>query len=592
MRDAVHDADVAIIGGGPAGSTVATLLRKYNPELSVLVLEKAVFPREHIGESQLPVIGPILNEMGVWDKVEAANFPIKLGATFTWGRENDRWDFDFFPPEEFVDQPRPARYEGQRKYTAFQVERSRYDQILLRHAEEMGAVVREGVQVRTVVTDGDRIGALELDTGDAVRAAHYVDATGHVGLVRRALGIESVAPPGLRNIAFWAYYDNAKWAIEIGVGGTRIQVRSLPYGWMWFIPLGPSRASVGLVCPGDYYKSTGLAPTAVFRRAIGELPEFGALLRDATCTSGDEVLTTKNWSHLADRVVGENWWICGEAAGFADPILSAGMTLAHGTAREVAYSILEIERGELDADWIKRCYNEKARRNIEQHIRFAEYWYAANGCFSDLKDHCQKIARESGLRLTPAQAWRWLAQGGFSNNTIGFAGLGSFDIASTKKLIELFSGRTQGMSILKHNRFKLNLTGAERGYMPQHVEGRINRVPCYRRAGLQLPVTGVWKTMLGVLEHESDFEGICKLLELTARADPNWAAQPAVYVFRCMQALEAMLVEGWVLGGVDRKRPMGRLTEGLGLTMRSAADSDAALGRAKGSVRRPEPDTG
>ncbi|MBX3362332.1 MAG: tryptophan 7-halogenase [Phycisphaeraceae bacterium] len=99
--------DVVVVGGGPAGTTVASLLRKYNPNLSVLILEKEKFPREHIGESQLPGISGILHEMGVWDKVEAANFPIKLGASYTWGKIGDIWDFDFYPAEEFVDEARP-----------------------------------------------------------------------------------------------------------------------------------------------------------------------------------------------------------------------------------------------------------------------------------------------------------------------------------------------------------------------------------------------------------------------------------------------------------------------------------------------------
>lgn len=79
----IIEVDVAIIGGGPSGSTVSALLSKYNPDLSVMIIEKAKFPREHVGESQLPGISAILDEMGVWDKVEAANFPIKLGASFT-----------------------------------------------------------------------------------------------------------------------------------------------------------------------------------------------------------------------------------------------------------------------------------------------------------------------------------------------------------------------------------------------------------------------------------------------------------------------------------------------------------------------------
>ncbi|MBL8745264.1 MAG: tryptophan 7-halogenase, partial [Phycisphaerae bacterium] len=126
--------DAVMVGGGPGGSTAATMLLKYNPALKVLVIEKEKFPRDHIGESQLPCISQILDEMGVWDKVERADFPIKLGASFTWGRDNDQWDFDFYPVEHWQDEDRPGRFAGQRRFTAFQVDRSIYDKILLDHA--------------------------------------------------------------------------------------------------------------------------------------------------------------------------------------------------------------------------------------------------------------------------------------------------------------------------------------------------------------------------------------------------------------------------------------------------------------------------
>src|SRR4029079_6286038 len=95
----------------------------------------------------LPPIGAILHEMGVWDKVEAANFPIKIGATYRWGKTKGLWDFDFLPPASFKDERRPGKYVGQRKATAFQVDRSIYDQILLDHARELGAEAREETRV-------------------------------------------------------------------------------------------------------------------------------------------------------------------------------------------------------------------------------------------------------------------------------------------------------------------------------------------------------------------------------------------------------------------------------------------------------------
>ncbi len=578
------DVDVVIVGGGPSGSTVATLLKKYNPGLSVLILEKAKFPREHVGESQLPGISVILNEMGVWDKVEAANFPIKLGATFTWGSSGDEWDLDFYPVEEFVDEARPARYEGQRRHTAFQVERDRYDDILLRHARELGAVVREETIVREVLAEGDRVDGLALGTGEIVRARHYVDCSGHSAILRKAMGVESVAPTTLRNVAFWDYYDNAKWAIEIGVGGTRIQIRSLPYGWLWFIPQGPTRASVGLVCPSEYYKESGLTPAEVYLKAIAEQPEIASLIADAHSSTGGMVHSTKNWSHLSGRLAGENWWICGDAAGFADPILSAGMTLAHTAAREVAYSILECDRGEIDADWIKSEYDAKNRRNIRQHIRFAEFWYASNGRFTDLKEYCRNIAKDEGLDLSPAQAWRWLAKGGFTNQNIDQAGFGSFDVGSSKQLIERFSGRASKYQITRLNDFKLNLKNAQEIHRAELHDGRIRRVLCYKRGDSLLPMTGAWKAMVEILRKESDLERINQMLSGgIARTTVGGARNIGVFVY--LQALEVMVNEGWVIGRHNKKRPLGTFLGGR--LIRTEAEAREALKDAKATVRFP-----
>jgi flavin-dependent dehydrogenase len=580
--DQVNEVDVAIVGGGPSGSTVATLLKKYNPDLKVMILEKAKFPREHVGESQLPGISAILDEMGVWDKVEAANFPVKLGGSYTWGKDADAWDFDFYPAEEFEDQERPAKYEGQRRHTAFQVERDRYDEILLRHSEEMGAVVREETMVREVMIDGDRIEGLRLDSGEIVRARHYVDGSGDAAILRKALGVESDAPTHLRNVAFWDYWDNAKWAIEIGVGGTRVQVRSLSYGWIWFIPLGPSRASVGLICPSEYYKESGLSPKELYLKAIKEQPEIRELIKDAHSDTGGNVLTTKNWSHLADRLAGENWWICGEAAGFADPILAAGMTLAHGTSREVAYAILECERGEHDPQWLKSMYDEKGRRNIRQHIRFAEYWYAANGRFTDLQGYCKQIAKESGLNLSPSQAWRWLAQGGFTNQSIEQAGFGAFDIGSSKQLISRFSGRESKFNITKYNDYKLNLNNAEEIYQGELRNGRINRIKCYKRGEAVLPMTGTWKVMVDVLRKQSDLETIYKTLsDGVSRGSASGATGIGIFLY--LQALEVMLNEGWVIGKHNKKRPLGSF-EGSRM-IRSEAEAREALKDAKATIK-------
>jgi flavin-dependent dehydrogenase len=572
--------DVVIVGGGPAGSTAASILKKYQPELSVLILEKAKFPRDHVGESQLPSISLILDEMGVWDKVEAAGFPIKIGASYTWGRKSDTWDFDFYPAEEFVDEPRPAKFVGQRRRTAFQVDRAMYDDILLRHAEELGAVVREQTKVDEVFLDGDRITGLKLHTGETVTARYYIDASGTVGLLRRALRVESQVPQELRNIAVWDYWDNAEWAVEIGVGGTRVQVRSLPYGWMWFIPLGPTRTSIGLICPSEYYKQAGLSPEELYFKAISEQPDVAKLTRNAT--SRGEVETCKDWSHLADRLVGENWFLAGEAAGFADPILAAGMSLAHSSAREAAYSILELELGELDPEWIKSRYDERNRTNIGQHIRFAQYWYAANGQFTDLKAHCQSIAKEAGLKLSPDRAWRWLSQGGFSTESTGLPTLGSFDVSSAHQLLSLFDdrSRTRKYSINGYNEFKLNLANADLGKIGVLQAGRIKPVDCYTRGNSRLPMVGYYGLLVKILEKYSDIGEVLEEVKAALIQRGSAGESLNLNVSLVVQALEIMVDEYWVLKSINPKRPTLTVDSNETRFIRSAEKGREALVKA------------
>ncbi|MFI4860764.1 MAG: NAD(P)/FAD-dependent oxidoreductase [Phycisphaerales bacterium JB063] len=579
--------DVVIVGGGPAGSTCSTLLKKYNPGLSVLVLEKAKFPREHIGESQLPTIGPILHEMGVWDKVEAANFPIKVGVSYTWGRSSESWDFDFVPLELFVEEPRPAQYTGQRTQTAFQVERSIYDDILLRHAESMGVEVREETGVANVhveeAASGKRVVDLELDSGETVTGRYYIDASGSVGLLRRALGVESEAPKQLRNIAVWDYWENAEWAVEIGVGGTRVQVRSLPYGWMWFIPMGPTRTSIGLICPSDYIKQTGAKPADLYLKAAREQPDIAKLTKNATPRG--KIESCRDWSHLADQLCGENWFLCGEAAGFADPILAAGMALAHNSAREVAYTVLELERGELEPEWLRTRYDERNRTNIKQHIRFAQYWYAANGHFSDLQENCSAIAQEAGLSLKPQAAWRWLSQGGFATESVEQALFGSFDIAAAKQVIERFGDKTHpeeeeavGWHVNRYNRFTLYLEGADKRWIGQLRDGKIRRVLSYVRDGNKLPRAGAYLELINLLQKTSDVQTILQVVGRSAAKLPPNRRQLAMTQF--FQTLDVMVEQGWVRGSVDPSRPFMRMSTENSRMIRNSHDTQRALAQA------------
>ncbi|MGB3240839.1 MAG: NAD(P)/FAD-dependent oxidoreductase [Geitlerinemataceae cyanobacterium] len=544
--------DVVIVGGGPGGSTTGTLLKKYNPNLHVLILEKEKFPRDHVGESQLPQISDILNEMGCWDKVEAANFPIKIGANYRWGQDPEPWEFNFLRIEDFKEEARPAKYEGQRKQTAFQVDRAIYDEILLNHAKEMGCEVRQETAVTKVNNDGDFVTALTLSSGEQITSNYYIDASGHIGVLRRALGVQTKSPTQLQNIAIWDYWENAEWATQIGAGGTRVQVMSLPHGWIWFIPLSPTRTSIGFICPAEYYKQAKKSASEIYYEAIKSEPHISQLVENATHRGNIE--TTKDWSFLAERTFGENWFLVGEAAGFADPILAAGMTLTHVGGREAAYTILELYKGNIEENWLKTQYDRNQRRRIQQHIRFADYWYAANGQFTDLQAHCQSIAKESGLNLSPSDAFRWLAQGGFTNDIVGQAVIGGFDLASMKQMVQRFSNEEIPWEVSGNNVFELNVDGAIEELVAVYTKGQIQQVNCYVRDENRLPITGIYGLLLDILKRTSDIQKIYQYL-MSLFPQRFSAEHTRVAIQNTMSCLEVMTIEGWVKAKFNSEKP-------------------------------------
>ncbi len=341
--------------------------------------------------------------------------------------------------------------------------------------------MREETRADSFELAGDGVTSVKLSTGETVTAKYYVDATGASATLRRAVDVKVEAPTLLRNVAFWNYWDNAEWAEEIGVGATRVHIRSLPYGWIWFIPLSPTRASIGVVVPATYYKEQKLSPTDLYDQAVRSEPFVSELIKNGTPEG--KVQSTTDWSFVVDRTYGDNWFLVGETAGFADPILAAGLTLTQSGARELAYTILELERGELERDWLLTRYDELQRSRVRQHHRFAEYWYTANGYFDKIQEHCSEIAKDAGLELDPKDAFRWLSNGGFGDDIPGQVGIGGLDITGVKQIMQRFSGVKAEWAISGKNVFKLNLKGAEKTTIGKLQDGTIIPVPCYVRGG-------------------------------------------------------------------------------------------------------------
>jgi flavin-dependent dehydrogenase len=538
------EVDVAIIGGGPAGAIAACLTKQLRPELDVAVFEAAQFPRDHVGESLLPIACAILDEAGCWEKIEAEGFPVKLGAFYRWGITPELIRFPFLQ-DSYQDRTRPGEYAGQRVKTTWQVDRGIFDKVLLDHAKSLGCKVYEGHEVSRVVTDSDRVSSLQIESrNEVVKARYYVDASGVRGMIRRAIGVETEYPTSLRNIAVWDYWRNAEWIDREGQG-TYIRILSLDWGWLWFITIGESRTSVGLVTSAEYYKQSGLSTEELYQKALQEEPHIGPLLVNAEREY--KLGADKDWSYLSSRLIGENWFLAGDSCGFADPILSAGITLALSGSRKIAYTIKALEEAVEDPAWVRSEFERTHRANIKSHIRFADFWYKANKRFSDLEEYCSEIAKDSGLTLDPKEAFQWIATGGFTDDYSDQPMVGTYTLSAVKTIIGEFTAITPEWQVIKHQRLKLNLDGAARIRSAVYRDGTIKAKEAFIRGDSSLLIDAYYRHAYMALNAETDPRKILELMgKWIASRLPDHDPQLAVLI--SIETLEAMLAQGWIVG--------------------------------------------
>jgi len=306
------------------------------------------------------------------------------------------------------------------------------------------------------------------------------------------------------------------------------------------------------VLPAQTFKELGKKPRELYAEAIESEPRIAALIANAT--QEEKFQTTNDWSYLVERLVGENWFLTGDACGFADPILSAGLTLAQTGARRVAYSILELERTPSDPSWIKQEFDDNHRKQIRHHIRFADFWYAANGCFTDLQESCSEIAKDAGLDLNAEQAFRWLSTGGFASEDARYARAGTYRFAAVVDFTERLTGAKIGWQIVAKNEFKLNLGGAVKSKMSVMSDGRIKSVDCYRRDATALPLHGTYRLVFGALQRESDGVRLMDLIVSTGLSGGMFSSKHECLVSAC-EVLESMILERWVIAKSNKKRP-------------------------------------
>ncbi len=416
--------DVVIVGGGPAGSTVSTLVKLYSPQLKVLLLEKAHFPRHHIGESLLAGGTPVLSEMGVYEKVKQYGFVEKLGATYVWGRDRKPWGFGF---DELVTQLEVQGKSISDIYAkAWQVNRGEYDHLLLKHAASVGVEVHEGARVSRVLraADGERVVGVEYSDErgtHSIESMWLVDCSGQDALLGREMKLREYDEL-MNNYALWGYWKGAKWKFEyLGHPNlTRIFIATTPRGWLWYIPISREVVSVGFVTHRQTLKGMAHGPEQLYLDEIAACPEVRGLLDSAHLVriaddQKRDVCSIQDWSYSSRQKSGPGWAMAGDAAGFVDPILSSGVMLAHELGQKAAYTLLSSFSASSDEQirsyW--KFYEETYNTYLLAYKEMAHFWYTNNFSMETWWWNAQRILarQDSSINLTDREAFVRLAFG-------------------------------------------------------------------------------------------------------------------------------------------------------------------------------------
>ena len=358
------DASVIVIGGGPGGSTAATLLARQG--FGVTLFEREVFPREHVGESLLPASIPILKTLGVIDEIEAAGFTRKYGATMVWGRDPEPWSWHFAETN--------ASYPH-----AYQVWRPTFDQMLLRNAARNGVEVHEGSRVVDVAFEAGKPSTVTVESASGVsetlQADWIVDASGQNGFLARRLDLRT-HDEFFRNLAVYSYYQGAERLPEPDAGN--IFIEAFEHGWTWAIPLPDDVMSVGVVVDAAWgAKGLGEAsPQAFLDAQVGRTKYTREML--AASEVVDEARVVRDWSYVSQRLVGEGYILVGDAACFVDPLFSSGVHLALSSAvLASAYVTSALRTPEL-REPAAEVYTQLYMQQYHQFREMAALFYASN----------------------------------------------------------------------------------------------------------------------------------------------------------------------------------------------------------------------